>query len=105
MAKLNLNLTPKEKALIEHYGYGIVAAGYGSYQYNPHITTKDLVIAALVGGLLVPLAARVNPKSLVNQISKATGAPATLVAPAVDAALAEANKVIAAETPKADPAK
>jgi len=100
MAKFKLNLTAKEKALLEHYGYGIVAAGYGSYEYNRHITIKDLVIAALVGGLLAPLIARVNPKSLVNTISKDTGAPAPLVQAAVDTALADANKIVNAEAAK-----
>ena len=28
MAKFKLNLTAKEKALLEHYGYGVSAAGY-----------------------------------------------------------------------------
>ena len=30
MAKFKLNLTAKEKALLEHYGYGVAAAGYGA---------------------------------------------------------------------------
>ena len=93
-------ITPKEKALLEHYGYGIIAAGYGSYEYNRHITIKDLVIAALVGGLLAPLLARVNPKSLVNTIVADTGAPAPLVTAGVDAALAEADKIVKVDTPK-----
>ena len=95
-----LKITPKEKALLEHYGYGIIAAGYGSYEYNRHITIKDLVIAALVGGLLAPLLARVNPKSLVNTIVADTGAPAPLVTAGVDAALAEADKIVKVDTPK-----
>lgn len=98
MAKLKLSVT--QKALIEHYAYGIVAAGYGAYQYNKHITLADLAISALVGGLLVPLVAKANPKSLINNIVKDTGAPAPLVTAAVDTALADANKVVAAETPK-----
>jgi len=100
MAKFKLNLTTKEKALLEHYAYGIVAAGYGAYQYNKHITIQDLIISALVGGLLAPLIARVNPASLVNQITKATGAPAPLVTQAVDTVLADANKVVEANAAK-----
>ena len=100
MAKFKLNLTTKEKALLEHYAYGIVAAGYGAYQYNKHITIQDLIISALVGGLLAPLIARVNPASLVNQITKATGAPAPLVTQAVDTVLADANKVVEANAVK-----
>ena len=101
MAKFKLNLTVKEKGLLEHYAYGIVAAGYGSYQYNRHISLQDLVIAALVGGLLAPLIARINPTSLINQVSKATGAPAPLVTQVVDTALTDANKVVQAEEVKA----
>ena len=100
MTKFKLNLTTKEKALLEHYAYGIVAAGYGAYQYNKHITIQDLIISALVGGLLAPLIARVNPASLVNQITKTTGAPAPLVSEAVNTALADANKIVATETAK-----
>jgi hypothetical protein len=97
MAKFKLNLTVKEKALLEHYAYGIIAAGYGSYQYNSHISIRDLITAALVGGLLVPITARIVPNSLVNKITKLTGAPAPVVTAVVDTALADANKVVAAE--------
>ena len=100
MSKFKINLSTKEKALLEHYAYGIVAAGYGAYQYNKHITLQDLVIAALVGGLLVPLIAHVNPNSLVNKITKATGVPAPLVTQAVDTVLADANKVVEANAAK-----
>ena len=105
MAKFNLKVTTKEKALLEHYAYGIVAAGYASYQINPHDAVKKIVIEALVGGLLAPILARVNPKSLVNTIVADTGAPAPVVTAVVDAALADANKVVAAETPKVDSVK
>ena len=98
MAKINLSAT--QKALIEHYAYGVVAAGYATFQTG-HRSAKEVAIGALVGGLLVPLLAKVNPKSLVNTISKDTGAPAPLVAAAVDTAIADANKVVAAETTKA----
>jgi hypothetical protein len=101
MAKFKLNLTATEKALLEHYGYGVVAAGYAAYQIDPHATVKQIIIEALVGGLLAPLLARINPKSLVNTITKDTGAPAPLVQAGVDAVLADANKIVAAETPKA----
>ena len=74
MAKLKI--TAKEKALLEHYAYGIVAAGYASYQINPHDAVKKIAIEAFVGGLLAPILARVNPKSLVNTIVADTGAPA-----------------------------
>jgi hypothetical protein len=100
MGKFKLNLSAKEKGLLEHYAYGVIAAGYGSYEYNRHITIKDLAIAAFVGGLLAPIVARVNPKSLVNQISQVTGAPAPLVTQVVDTALADANKVVVAEAKK-----
>jgi len=101
MAKFNLKVTRKEKALLEHYAYGIVAAGYASYQINPHDAVKKIVIEAFVGGLLAPILARVNPKSLVNTIVADTGAPAPLVQAAVDTALADAQKIVVAETPKA----
>jgi hypothetical protein len=100
MAKLNLKVTSKEKALLEHYAYGIVAAGYASYQINPHDAVKKIVIEAFVGGLLAPILARLNPKSLVNTIAADTGAPAPLVTQAVTTVLADANKIVAAETVK-----
>jgi hypothetical protein len=100
MAKLNLKVTSKEKALLEHYAYGIVAAGYASYQINPHDAVKKIVIEAFVGGLLAPILARLNPKSLVNTIVADTGAPAPLVTQAVTTVLADANKIVAAETVK-----
>jgi hypothetical protein len=97
MAKIKLSAT--QKALIEHYAYGVVAAGYATFQTG-HRTAKDVVVGALVGGLLVPLLAKVNPKSLINTISKDTGAPAPLVTAAVDTAIADANKVVEATTTK-----
>jgi hypothetical protein len=100
MAKFNLKATSKEKALLEHYAYGIVAAGYASYQINPHDAIKKIVIEAFVGGLLAPILARLNPKSLVNTIAADTGAPAPLVTQAVTTVLADANKIVAAETVK-----
>ena len=100
MAKFNLKVTSKEKALLEHYAYGIVAAGYASYQINPHDAVKKIAIEAFVGGLLAPILARVNPKSLVNTIAADTGAPAPLVTQAVTTVLADANKIVAAKTAK-----
>lgn len=100
MAKFNLKVTRKEKALLEHYAYGIVAAGYASYQINPHDAVKKIAIEAFVGGLLAPILARVNPKSLVNTIAADTGAPASLVTQAVDTVLADANKVVEANAAK-----
>jgi uncharacterized membrane protein YkvI len=97
MAKIKLSAT--QKALIEHYAYGIVAAGYATFQTG-HRSAKDVIVGALIGGLLVPLLAKVNPKSLVNTISKDTGAPAPLVAAAVNTAIADANKVVAANKTK-----
>jgi hypothetical protein len=96
---LKIKISATQKALIEHYGYGVIAAGYATYQLNHH-SVKEIVIGGLVGGLLVPFLAKVNPKSLVNAISKETGAPAELVAPVVDAAIAKATKVAKADTPK-----
>ena len=100
MAKFNLKVTRKEKALLEHYAYGIVAAGYASYQINPHDAVKKIAIEAFVGGLLAQILARVNPKSLVNTIVADTGAPAPLVTQAVDTVLADANKVVEANAAK-----
>jgi hypothetical protein len=97
---LKIKISSTQKALLEHYGYGVIAAGYATFQTG-HRTVKEVVVGALVGGLLVPILAKVNPKSLVNQISALTGAPAAIVAPAVDAAIAEATKVAKADTPKA----
>ena len=100
MAKFSYHVTAKEKALAEHYVYGILAAGLAAHQLAPHDALKVLAIKALVAGLVAPILARVNPKSLVNQIDEVTGAPATLTAPIVDAALADAQKIVAAEATK-----
>jgi uncharacterized membrane protein YkvI len=98
---MKINLSTQNKALLEHYGYGVIASAYATYSFpNKVHTVKEIVIGGLVGGLLVPILAKVNPKSLVNTITAQTGAPAALVAPAVDAVIAEANKVVAEETPK-----
>ena len=99
MKKLNINISATNKALIEHYGYGVIAAGYATFQTG-HRTVKEVVVGALVGGLLVPILAKINPKSLVNTITKETGAPAPLVEAAVNGAIAEGNKVAKAETTK-----
>ena len=99
MKKLKINISASNKALIEHYGYGVIAAGYAIFQTG-HRTVKEVVVGALVGGLLVPILAKINPKSLVNTITKETGAPAPLVEAAVNAAIAEGNKVAKAETTK-----
>jgi hypothetical protein len=99
MAKLNIKISANQKALLEHYGYGVIAAGYATFQTG-HRSVKEVVVGALVGGLLVPILAKVNPKSLVNTISAKTGAPAPLVEAAVNAAVAEGNKIAKAETTK-----
>ena len=100
MAKFSYHVTAKEKALAEHYVYGILAAGLAAHQLAPHDALKVLAIKALVAGLVAPILARVNPKSLVNQIDAATGAPATLTAPIVTAAIADANRLVQAEATK-----
>jgi len=100
MAKFSYHVTAKEKALAEHYVYGILAAGLAAHQLAPHDALKVLAVKALVAGLVAPILARVNPKSLVNQIDAATGAPATLTAPIVTAAIADANKLVQAEATK-----
>ena len=92
--KTNFKLSAKEKALIEHYGYGILAAGWGAHALDPHASIKSIAIKAVVGGLLAPVLARVNPKSLVNKIDATTGAPETLTAPLVNTVIADANKVV-----------
>jgi hypothetical protein len=90
---MKIKISAKQKALIEHYGYGVLAAGYATYSFPGKVhTVKEIVIGGLVGGLLVPVLAKVNPKSLVNAISKETGAPAELVAPIVDAVISEGKK-------------
>jgi hypothetical protein len=99
MAKINIKISASNKALIEHYGYGVIAAGYATFQTG-HRSVKEVVVGALVGGLLVPILAKVNPKSLVNTIVKDTGAPEALVTPLVDNALSTANKVVNANTKK-----
>jgi uncharacterized membrane protein YkvI len=99
MKKLKINISASNKALIEHYGYGVIAAGYATFQTG-HRTVKEVIVGALVGGLLVPILAKVNPKSLINTITKETGAPAPLVEAAVNAAITEGNKVAKAETTK-----
>ena len=63
MAKFSYHVTAKEKALAEHYVYGILAAGFAAHQLAPHDALKVLAIKALVAGLVAPILARVNPKS------------------------------------------
>lgn len=91
--KVSIKITAKEKALVEHYAYGIIAAGLAAHQIAPNDALKIVAIKALVGGLVAPLLARINPKSLVNSIDSATGLPATLTAPVVESAIADVNKV------------
>jgi uncharacterized membrane protein YkvI len=99
---MKITLSAKNKALIEHYAYGVLAAGYATYSFPGKIhTAKEIVIGGLVGGLFVPILAKINPKSLVNAISKETGAPAPLVEAGVDAALKAVNKIVDENTPKA----
>ena len=93
--KLTPKLSAKQKALIEHYGYGILAASWGAHALDPHASVKSIAIKGIVGGLLAPILARVNPKSLVNKIDATTGAPDTLTAPIVNTVIADANKVVA----------
>ena len=97
--KVNIKITAKEKALVEHYAYGILAAGYAAHTISPHDSWKQVAIKALVGGLIAPILARVNPKSLVNQIDAVTGAPEALTAPIVNTVLADANKLVTQDTP------
>jgi len=99
MKKINIKISAIQKALLEHYGYGVIAAGYATFQTG-HRSVKEVVVGAFVGGLLVPILAKINPKSLVNTISAKTGAPAPLVEAAVDAAITEGNKIAKAETTK-----
>jgi len=94
-SKFSYHVTIKEKALAEHYVYGILASGLAVHQISPHDSFKVLATKALVAGLVVPVLARLNPKSLVNQIDNITGAPASLTAPIVNAVIADANKVVA----------
>ena len=98
---MKINISKQNKALVEHYAYGIVAAGYATYSFpgKTH-TVKEIVIGGLVGGLIAPILAKVNPKSLINTISKETGAPAELVTPVVTAVLADSTKLVQADTTK-----
>lgn len=98
---MKINISKQSKALVEHYAYGILAAGYATYSFpgKTH-TVKEIVIGGLVGGLIAPVLAKVNPKSLINSVSKETGAPVELVAPVVEAALANADKIVKDSTKK-----
>ena len=96
-SKFSYHVTQKEKALAEHYVYGILASGLAVHQISPHDSFKVLATKALVAGLVAPILARLNPKSLVNQIDNITGAPATLTAPIVNTVVADANKLVATE--------
>ena len=99
-SKVNFKISKSEAAYIEHYFYGILAAGLAAHEIAPHDSLKVVAGKAVVGGLLAPILARVNPKSLFNQIDEVTGAPATLTAPIVTAALADAQKIVATEATK-----
>jgi len=99
-----VKITAKEKALIEHYFYGILSAGFAAHEIYPTDSWKNVAAKALIGGLVAPILARLNPKSLVNSIDNATGAPAAITAPVVNAVIADANKLattVEAEKPTA----
>jgi hypothetical protein len=97
--KVSIKITAKEKALAEHYIYGILAAGYAAHTISPHDSFKQVAIKAVVGGLVAPILARINPKSLVNQIDEATGLSSEVTAPIVTTAIADVNKLVTQETP------
>jgi hypothetical protein len=99
-SKVNFHISKSEAAYAEHYLYGVIAAGLAVHQVSPHDSFKVLMTKAIVAGLIVPIIARINPKSLVNQIDAVTGLSATVTAPLVDAAIADANKLVAAESTK-----
>jgi hypothetical protein len=60
-----MKISSREKALIEHYIYATIAAAVGIYQTGNH-NLKHVAWAALVG-VLGPIVARINPKSLFNK--------------------------------------
>lgn len=95
----SLKITAKEKALAEHYIYAVIASAFAIYQTGHH-NIKFIAASAIIG-VIGPVIARFNPSSLVNKISADTGLPVTTVAPIVTTAVADVQKVITQDTPKA----
>jgi len=91
----NWKLTNREKAFAEHYIYGLAAAGWATEKIVGSHDYKKIAVGALVGGILAPLVARINPLSLANSISNETGVPVAVAQSAVQVAVKEADKVIA----------
>lgn len=74
-----MKISAREKALLEHYVLATITAAVAIYQTGNH-NIKDIVWAALVG-VIGPVIARINPKSLVNQTLPVTEKEAKPVAP------------------------
>lgn len=93
-------------SLVEHYAYATLAAGLAIWQSGNH-NIKEVAWAALIG-VLGPIIAHVNPKSLVNDIAaKGNIDPitASVLEAVTTAAVEEAQKVVAEATPATEPTK
>ena len=85
-------------SLLEHYAYATLAAGLAIWQSGNH-NIKEVAWAALIG-VLGPVLAHINPKSLINTIAKEANLDAETTAvlekvaePVVEAAIAKTEPV------------
>jgi hypothetical protein len=88
-------------SLVEHYAYATFAAGLAIWQSGNH-NIKEVAWAALIG-VLGPVIAHFNPKSLVNDVSKVVklnDAEASILETATATILADVKKTIDEEATK-----
>lgn len=95
-----MKITAKQKAYIEHYIYATLGTAAGivltEIQSGKHDWKQ--IAWSVVGGVVGPLLAKVNPKSLANKISNETGIPAAPVETGIEAGIKKADTVIADNT-------
>jgi hypothetical protein len=87
-------------SLLEHYAYATLAAGLAIWQSGNH-NIKEVAWAALIG-VVGPVIAHVNPKSLVNNViadTKVDPITASVIEAVTTAAVEEAQKVVESATP------
>ena len=92
--------------LVEHYAYATLAAGLAIWQSGNH-NIKEVAWAALIG-VLGPVIAHFNPKSLVNDVAtkaKLDTVETAILETVATAAVTEVQKVVAEATPATEPTK
>jgi len=94
MAKVNVEIN-KAVLYLEHYLYATAgSAAIASVIAWQAKVSYYYVFMAFVSGLVGPLLARANSKSVVNAIAKDTGLPTALVQNVANVAVQDATKLI-----------